>query len=103
MGYGVWAAAPVVIGQPAPWDGSWPYYSTALIAASALVALVLPRRYTEVFVGAALGQMLAQLILLTSDQRWLLTWRGIDSLGLLLTVPGSWLGSKGRDHFSRAA
>ena len=36
IGFGVWAAAPSVIGHRAPWEGSWPYYSTALIAASVL-------------------------------------------------------------------
>ena len=103
IGYGVWAAAPKVIGHPAPWDGSWPYYSTMLITASALVALLVPRQYAAVFVGAALGQLLAKLILLTSDQRFLLTWPRVDLLGLLLTLPGTWLGSKVRDYFRPAA
>jgi len=103
IGYGVWAAAPAVIGHPAPWDGNWPYYSTVLITASALAALLLPRQYAAVFVGAVLGQFLAKLILLTLDQRFFLTSRWIDWLGLLLTLPGTWLGSKVRDHFSSAA
>jgi hypothetical protein len=103
IGYGVWAAAPEVIGHPAPWNGSWPYYSTVLITASALVALLVPRRYAAVFIGAVLGQVLAQLILLTPDQRLLMTWRRADSIGLLLTLPGTWLGSKVRDYFARAA
>jgi hypothetical protein len=103
IGYGVWAAAPKVIGHPAPWDGSWPYYSTVLITASAVVALIVPRRYAAVLVGAALGQILAELILLTSDQRFLMTWGRVDLIGLLLTLPGTWLGSKVRDYVGRAA
>jgi hypothetical protein len=103
IGYGVWAAAPKVIGHPAPWDGSWPYYSTVLITASALVALLVPRRYAAVLGGAALGQIVAELLLLTSDQRFLMTWRRVDLIGLLVTLPGTWLGSKVRDHFGRAA
>jgi hypothetical protein len=103
IGYGVWAAAPEVIGHSAPWEGSWPYYSTVLITASALVALVVPRRYAAVLIGAVLGQVLAQLILLTPDQRLLITWHRVDSIGLVLTLPGTWLGSKVRDSFTRPA
>jgi hypothetical protein len=74
-----------------------------LITASALVALLVPRRYAAVLLGAALGQILAELTLLTSDQRFLMTWRRVDLIGLLLTLPGTWLGSKVRAYFARAA
>jgi hypothetical protein len=103
IGFGVWAAAPGVIGHPAPWDGGWPYYSTVLITTSALVALLVPRQYAAVFIGAALGQILAELILLTPDQRFLMTWRGVDLIGVLFTLPGTWLGSKVRGYLGRAA
>ena len=102
VGYGVWAAAPVVIGQQVPWAGTWPYYSAALVIASTLVALLLPRRYVAVFVGAALGQLLAKLTLLSVEQRLYMTSR-IDWIGLLFIFPGTWLGSKLRDSVRRAA
>jgi hypothetical protein len=97
----VWAAAPAVIDQPVAWD-SWPYYSATLLIASALVALLLPRRYVAVFVGAALGQMLAKLILLSVEQRLYLTSR-MGWIGLLFIFPGTWLGSKVRDSVRRAS
>ena len=102
IGYGVWAAAPVVIGHRAPWDGTWPYYSTVLITASAFVALVVPRRYAAVFIGTAIGQLLAELILIPTGQRIMLTSR-YDWIGALLTFPGTWTGSAIRDYFRRAA
>jgi hypothetical protein len=73
VGYAVWAVAPDIIGQQVPWEGNWPYYSTALVAASALVALLVPRRYAAVFLGAVVGQILTKLILLSPDQRFFLT------------------------------
>ena len=82
---------------------SWPYYSRVLITASALVALLVPRRYAAVLVGAALGQILVELILLTSEERFLMTWGRIDLIGLLLTLPGTWLGSTVRAYFGRAS
>jgi hypothetical protein len=97
----VWAAAPALIGRQVPWEGSWPYYSAALIAASALIALLVPRRYAAVFMGAVLGQILAKLILLNLDQRFLLT-SALDWIGVLFTLPGTWLGSKLRESFVRA-
>jgi hypothetical protein len=101
--YGIWAAAPAFIGQPVPWQGSWPYYSVALIFTSAVIALLAPNRYAAVFLGAALGQVLANLILLTPDQRLYLTYRALDWIGILLTLPGTWLGSKLRTSVSGAA
>jgi hypothetical protein len=101
FGYGVWAAAPALISRQVPWEGSWPYYSAALITASALVALLVPRRYAAVFVGAALGQIFAKLILLSPDQRLFLTSQ-LDWIGVLFTLPGTWLGSKLRDPIVRA-
>ena len=101
VGYGVWAAAPVLISRQVPWEGSWPFYSAALITASALVALLVPHRYAAVFVGAVLGQMLAELIVLSPDQRLFLTSR-LDWIGLLFTLPGTWLGSKLRESFVRS-
>jgi hypothetical protein len=100
--FGVWAAAPAVIGRRAPWEGSWPYYSTALIGGSLFVGLVLPRRYGAVFAGAVVGQILAKLVLLEWDQRFMLTSR-YDWVGALLTFPGSWLGSIVRERLRRAA
>jgi hypothetical protein len=102
IGYGVWAAAPAVIGHRAPWDGSWPYYSSVLISASAVGALLLPRRYAAVFLGTAIGQILAELVLVPLGQRMYLTTR-YDWLGALLTLPGTWIGSTIRGYFSRAA
>jgi hypothetical protein len=101
VGYGVWAAAPVLISRQVPWEGSWPFYSAALITASALVALLVPHQYAAVFVGAVLGQMLAELIVLSPDQRLFLTSR-LDWIGLLFTLPGTWLGSKLRESFVRS-
>ena len=102
IGYGVWAAAPLLIGHRAPWDGSWPYYSTVLIGASALVALMLPGRYAAVFVGTVIGQSLAKLILLSMDQRFWLSSQ-YDWIGCLLTFPGTWIGSAIRNYRRRAA
>ena len=102
IGFGVWAAAPAAIGQRVPWDGSWPYYSTVLLAASAVVSLVLPRRYAAVVIGTALGQILAELVFIPLGERYMLTSR-FDWIATLLTIPGTWAGATIRDYFLRAA
>jgi hypothetical protein len=102
IGYGVWAAAPAIIDRHAPWEGSWPYYSTVLITASALVALLVPRRYAAVLVGTAIGQMLFEYHVLPSGLRPRITSQ-YDWIGALMTLPGTWIGSTLRGYFSRAA
>ena len=102
IGFGVWAAAPAAIGQRVPWDGSWPYYSTVLVAASAVVALFLPRRYAAVAIGTALGQLLAELVFIPLGLRGMLTSR-YDWIATLLTIPGTWAGTAIRGYFRRAA
>ena len=102
IGFGVWAAAPAAIGQRVPWDGSWPYYSAVLVGASAIVALVLPRRYAAVVIGTALGQALAELVFIPLGLRGMLTSR-YDWIATLLTIPGTWAGTAIRSYFRRAA
>jgi len=102
IGFGVWAAAPAAIGQRVAWDGSWPYYSTVLFTSSFVIALFLPRRYAAVFVGTALGQILAELVFFPIGERYMLAPR-FDWITTILTVPGTWAGTAIRDYFRRAA
>jgi hypothetical protein len=102
IGFGVWAAAPAAIGQPVPWDSSWPYYSTVLLTSSLVVALFLPRRYGALVMGTVLGQLLAELIFIPLGARYMLTSR-FDWIATLLTIPGTWAGTAIHDYFRRAA
>ncbi len=102
LGYGVWAAAPAVIGSRAPWDGSWPYYSIILVGVSALIAVLLPKNYGAVFAGTLLGQLLAELRLPHSAGELGFAYSRYDWIGAVLTFPGTWIGSAIRNRLERA-
>lgn len=78
----VWALSPVLVGQTEPWDADVPFYSIGFLICGAAVGAVFRGRLAAIYLGAWAGQLVALVVLPSSDLAWFL-------LGMMTTGIGS--------------
>ncbi len=93
LGFGIWAASPLITGRAEPWDAEITYYTLTSVIGAAVVGYAFPRHWLLVFPGAWSGQVIGLAVLPGLDRGWLLLGAITTGIGSLLFLPGSALGA----------
>jgi hypothetical protein len=101
LGFGVWAAAPLLVGRREPWDATGPFYSLVMVLGGMLIGWWQEGGYVAGYFGAWAGQVLALVFLPAHDESWLSLGLVTTGAGSLLTLAGLALGTGGRRGYRK--
>ncbi len=96
LGFGIWAASPVLTGVPEPWDSAYPYYLVLSLAGGGTLGFFYPKHMLLCYVGAWSGQIVALAVLPGLDRGWILLGTITTAIGSLLILLGAVIGWLGR-------
>jgi hypothetical protein len=98
----IWALSPLLTGHREPWDADGYFYLVALLVAGAVAGVISPKPQWAHYVGAIIGQLGYELVVLRVGPLFLL---GIAFLlaYCLVYLAAAWLAGSIRTYFAQGS